>query len=294
MDERCSHERLGTECVYFVLWAHETVETLRPISKYRLTWRPFWNYASRNWERYVRKVEHESRLTHLVVSILEADPGLRKGFLLHLPPNDLYNPSLPPPTITACLDLYWPCKKLIEMGANVNKIEGNWGTSLQAASVNGNESVVQLLLDHGSDVDTEGGRYGCAIQAAILGNCKSIVQLLLDNGASSKLQGKRIDPLRTAIWMKHESIVRLLLDQGAEVNNEEGYYGGIIFRPISTSSPEIMVMLLEHGLVVSKFRGGAEAEDALVRKDLRRFVAIQIESIKIDEKGHERGPEGRE
>ena len=36
-------------------------------------------------------------------------------------------------------------------------------------------------------------------------------------------------------------------------------------------------MLLEHGAAVSKFRGGAEAEDALAKKDFKRFVAIQRE-----------------
>jgi hypothetical protein len=124
MGKRCSHEILATKCVHFVLWAHESLETPETTFNYRPTWSPFRNYASRNWEKHLRNVEYESGLTHLIVSVLEADPELRKDFLLHLPPNDRYSPSLSPLNIVAYLGLYWPCKELIEKGADVNKIEG--------------------------------------------------------------------------------------------------------------------------------------------------------------------------
>jgi hypothetical protein len=45
--------------------------------------------------------------------------------------------------------------------------------------------------------------------------------------------------------------------------------------------------LLEHGAVVSDFRGGVKAEEALERRDFRTFVDIQREHLE-EEWGRER------
>jgi ankyrin repeat protein len=58
-----------------------------------------------------------------------------------------------------------------------------YDNALQAASLYGNTSTVELLLNAGANVNAQGGRYGNALQAASsLGHTK-IMQLLLNAGA---------------------------------------------------------------------------------------------------------------
>ena len=59
---------------------------------------------------------------------------------------------------------------LLENGAEVNVERGQYGTTLQTASLGGNEMTVKLLLENGADVNAEGGHYGTALQAASSGD----------------------------------------------------------------------------------------------------------------------------
>jgi len=49
---------------------------------------------------------------------------------------------------------------------DVNVMVGIYGTALQAASVDGQESIVRILLRAGALVDTIGGYYDTAFQGA--------------------------------------------------------------------------------------------------------------------------------
>ena len=50
--------------------------------------------------------------------------------------------------------------------ARVNAHGGNYGNTLQAASINGREEVMQMQLKHDLDVNAPGGHHGKALQAA--------------------------------------------------------------------------------------------------------------------------------
>ena len=65
----------------------------------------------------------------------------------------------------------------------INAQGGDFDNALQAASHEGYQSVVQLLLEKGADVNTQGGYYGNALQAASFGGHQSVVQLLVKKGA---------------------------------------------------------------------------------------------------------------
>jgi ankyrin repeat domain-containing protein 50 len=63
---------------------------------------------------------------------------------------------------------------------------GRYGNALQAASYEGHEKVVELLLDKGADVNAQGGKYDNALQAASHQGHDKVVELLLGGGAVSK------------------------------------------------------------------------------------------------------------
>ena len=178
-------------------------------------------------------------------------------------------------------------KLLFDYGANANVQGGYFGTALQATSYYGHESIVKLLLDHRVNVNLEGGSYNTALQAASEGGHESIMKLLLDHGADVNARGSYMSSLTAAVWGGREKIVRLLLDHGAEVETEAGYYDEKLIGFIYVQKSEMAFELLEHGAVVSDFRGGVKAEEALERRDFRTFVDIQREHLE-EEWGRER------
>lgn len=80
---------------------------------------------------------------------------------------------------------FWTVTTLLEKGADVNAQGGHYGNALEAAaSIAGNERVVELLLERGADVNAQGGPYGNALQAAACGaGDERVVELLLERGA---------------------------------------------------------------------------------------------------------------
>jgi hypothetical protein len=52
---------------------------------------------------------------------------------------------------------------LIEHGADINALDGEYGTALVTASWYGYESIARLLLENGADVNVKGGRHDFAL-----------------------------------------------------------------------------------------------------------------------------------
>jgi ankyrin repeat protein len=85
---------------------------------------------------------------------------------------------------------------------------------------------VRLLLEKGADVNLVGGEFGTALGAAAFGNKPAIVRLLLEKGADvNTVGGYYGTALAAAAHRGHEAIVRLLLEKGADVNIVGGEYG---------------------------------------------------------------------
>jgi ankyrin repeat protein len=126
-------------------------------------------------------------------------------------------------------------------------MSGFYGSSLQAASVKGDESIVRILLDYGADVNTIGGYYGSSLQAASAEGDESIVRILLDHGADvNALGGKHGNALNAALWAEHEGTVLMLLEAGAV--------------PDSESLDELARLGIEHKSVVAETSGSAGEE----------------------------------
>ena len=148
---------------------------------------------------------------------------------------------------------------LLDKGADVNAQGGHYGNALQAASSGGHDQVVQMLLDKGADVNAQGGHYGNALQAASSGGHDQVVQMLLDKGADVNAQGGYYgNALQAASWRGHDQVVQMLLDKGADVNAQGGYYYGNALQAASSGGhDQVVQMLLDKGADVNA-QGGQD------------------------------------
>ncbi|KAK6334444.1 hypothetical protein TWF730_003659 [Orbilia blumenaviensis] len=102
---------------------------------------------------------------------------------------------------------------LLEAGAKPNTPCEFYGTALQAASAQGQELVVKLLLQYGADPNIRGGFYGTALGAASARGHHTIVGLLLSQGADSTAsQGILKGPLYSASFQGYSVIIQQLLE----------------------------------------------------------------------------------
>ncbi|KAK7229785.1 hypothetical protein V2G26_001955 [Clonostachys chloroleuca] len=107
-------------------------------------------------------------------------------------------------------------KTLPDIDTYINAKNGRDGTALQAASAEGHEEIVRLLLDHGAEIDLTDQS---ALYMASQNGHEAIVQLLLQKGIEADAAGKfSKSPLEAASSRGHQGVIQLLLDHGANIN----------------------------------------------------------------------------
>ena len=115
-------------------------------------------------------------------------------------------------------------QRLLENGAELKSKDNYSRTPLLWAAEKGHEKVVQMLLDKGADVNAQGGTYGNALQAASAGGHVAVVRLLLDRGADVNAGlGHFGSALQAASAGDHQIVIRLLIDRGALINSVTKY-----------------------------------------------------------------------
>ncbi|KAL1985679.1 hypothetical protein VTN96DRAFT_7546 [Rasamsonia emersonii] len=147
-------------------------------------------------------------------------------------------------------------KLLIDAGANINAIGGEYGTALQEASYLGRDEVVDLLLKMGAHVNIVSGLNGTALQAALVRKHDSIVDRLLKAGSNLNLQGGRYGTaLQAACATGQESRVRDLIAGGADVNLHGGRYGTALHAAVINRHDNIVEILLASGVDIEAHCG---------------------------------------
>lgn len=137
---------------------------------------------------------------------------------------------------------------LLEKGAKVNIEAGEgYGTALYAASLNGHEKVVDILIRSDADINAEVGLLGTALQAASSKGHEKVVQILLENGAEVNRRVMNETALQAAALEGYEKVVQLLLSRKADVNAEGGHYGNAIQAASYGGHAEIVQHLLDNG-----------------------------------------------
>ncbi|KAI1354800.1 ankyrin repeat-containing domain protein [Xylaria sp. FL0043] len=143
---------------------------------------------------------------------------------------------------------------LLDAGADVTVRGGEMGNALQAASHAGDIRIVELLLRRGANINAQGGRFGNALQAAAdhLDEQYEVVQLLLCAGADVNARGGYYGTaLQAAAYGGHYKIVRRLVERGADIHTQGGYYGNALQGAVCSGSDIIVGFLLDAGADVN-------------------------------------------
>ncbi|KAJ5493902.1 hypothetical protein N7463_009989 [Penicillium fimorum] len=86
------------------------------------------------------------------------------------------------------------------------------------ASMNGHDTVVQMLVHQGANVNARSGGRRNALRAACFRGHSKIAQMLLDYGADINAQSRSHETaLYAACYMGHGKIAQILVDYGADV-----------------------------------------------------------------------------
>src|SRR3990172_415278 len=93
-------------------------------------------------------------------------------------------------------------------------------TTLQRLAGEGNNLLINILLDHGADIEARDNNDFTSLHYAVSNGHQATVAFLLDHGANIEAQGNRDHtPLHIAAANGHQAIVALLLDRGAAIGN---------------------------------------------------------------------------
>lgn len=137
---------------------------------------------------------------------------------------------------------------LVKSGADINAQNIFHGSALQGASLRGYEKVIQTLLENGADMNAQTFNTKTALQAASYKGHKNVVQMLLDHGADvgqRDIQGR--NPLHLACAIGEKEIVEMLwsLVFDRTIVDEQGR--NCLHHAAAAGSPELVSWLLEKG-----------------------------------------------
>ena len=145
-----------------------------------------------------------------------ADPNIEGGE---------YGSAIQASTYCADLDII---SLLLDHGANPDACSGraSYGTALQAAANWRARNIAELLLQRGADPNRRAGKYGSALDVAIYNADQSMVELLLDNGAKIITNDESYaDISKTEAPLSNKEVAELLVDPLVNHAADIGCYG---------------------------------------------------------------------
>ncbi|KAM0074821.1 hypothetical protein ACKRZS_013130 [Fusarium odoratissimum] len=177
---------------------------------------------------------------------------------------------------------------LLENGAQVDMYDEDYGTPLMSALQGGHIGVVQLLLDSGANINAQAGRFGTALQTASFCGELHVVQTLLDHHADVNLLGGICgSALQAASFQKHEAVTRMLLEAGADPNvwklGPLLDNGSALYIASREGCPDIVQLLVDYGADVNALSGpfGTALQVAAIRGNIK-VVEVLLRCNNID------------
>lgn len=268
-DKRLADEAIAKICIGYLLH----FKSLNALSHKTLPHFPLAMYAAKFWFMHARAVKDPSRtLDDMTNHLLQPMSTPYTNWIRLHQPDEYFSEtdfSLTPETIPSPLyyasfcALEKTCIHQLQSGVDVNIRGGLYVYPLQAASWDGEYSIVKLLLESGADVDAQGGVVGTAIRAASWRGKYSTVKLLLESKADVNAHdASGRTALQKAAEVGHVSIVQLLLEGGADINAQDKTHGPALQVASYSGQYSIVKILLESGADVNA-RGGQFHSTAL-------------------------------
>ncbi|KAJ6118794.1 NACHT nucleoside triphosphatase [Penicillium samsonianum] len=205
---------------------------------------------------------------------------------------DIFRPRGPRLYYACFVGLVAPARHLVSQGADVNAQGGYYGNALQAASTEGHQEIIELLLDKGAHINAQGGYYGNALQAASYRGHQQIVMLLLHKGANVNAQGGYYgNALQAASTEGNQDIIKLLLDKGAHINTQGGKYGNALQAASIDGYEEIIKLIVGKGADVNAQGGyyGNPLQAASYRGHQEIIKLLLDKGVDINAQGGEYG-----
>jgi ankyrin repeat protein len=147
-------------------------------------------------------------------------------------------------------------KRLIENGVNINKTAADGYAPLDAAILNGNTAMVQLLVDSGADVTSP--RRGCApLNLAARQKRVDIIRLLVNAGADTEALWEGKTALMIATINADVETVQVLLTLGADIEaRQEREETTPLMLAVEYGHADVAEILIDAGADVDATAGG--------------------------------------
>ena len=148
-------------------------------------------------------------------------------------------------------------------------------TPLHYAAADGQEEVVQVLLDAGVKVDPEMIPGTTPLHMAAENGYAGIVHLLIKGGANANKYAHQRTPLHMAVLANSAEVVQVLLEAGANTKVKDGGQLTLLHRAAEKGCEKIVRLFLNAGLDI-------EAKDYLGKTPLYYAVSRgHVEAVKV-------------
>jgi ankyrin repeat protein len=146
---------------------------------------------------------------------------------------------------------------LLQAGADLNMIGGEYGTALHAAVAGWDDDImVEMLLGNGGMADAQGGMHGTALHAAIYHGRQRTFNILLGSGPDFEARDRNMHtPLLATVAYNRPQMARALLEAGVDIEAKDELACTPLLVVVSKGLEDITRLLLKHGANV-------EAQDA--------------------------------
>lgn len=169
-------------------------------------------------------------------------------------------------------------RQLLELGADIEEIFGEYGTALAAAAGEGQPSCIKYLLDKGADINSgTGSPLGLLspVERAIIKRHSAVAEFLLQEGAQVSVS--------SLIWALQEfdmPFITQLIKWGAK-NSPPGLpFGGDLLRAVAgldqVEIPNIIMLLVEEVASLNSYSGLTALHKA-VESGCQRNVKVLLE-----------------
>lgn len=137
---------------------------------------------------------------------------------------------------------------LINNGANINNPDNNGTTPLMYAIYLNYTNMVIALLDHGAKIELKDKDGSTALHYASDRNRKDLVELLLDRGADiNAVREDGLTPLSIASLKGSQSVIRLLIEKGADLEIKHKNGQTALNLALKNGFGDIAEILIEKG-----------------------------------------------